>query len=170
MMPTTEPTNAGQYRVGDVAVRLGVPVNTVRRWVDTYLTGEERTKGAVRLLSDDDLAVLQIVATLRADGKTPQQIRAAIDAHVAAAAPLPAVDAEHAIQAATAAPAGEELAIVVSAAMRAELEHYRAILEAEAGKVAAARWEGFSMGFTAAVLVILAALGALALLATWLGG
>lgn len=64
----------------------------------------------------------------------------------------------------------EDLAIVVSAAMRAKLEAYWAILAQNEGKVSRARWEGFSMGFTAPILVILAALGLFALLATWLGG
>lgn len=125
--------------------------------------------GQYRKFTDDDLAVLGHVRDLRTDGRTFGEIRDVLASMPPADRTAVTVDAIQPRQEATTGTAGEELAIVVSQAIRAELEAYRALLAQDAGKVARARWEGFSMGFTAAVLVVLATLGALALLVTWLG-
>src|SRR5688500_7168227 len=51
-------------RIGEAADRLGVSVDTVRRWADAGRLGSHRTEGGQRQVDDEDVARL---ASERAD-------------------------------------------------------------------------------------------------------
>ena len=66
-MPTSDLLTPAQ-----VATRLAVHPNTVRMWCDTYAAVlSESARARPRLLSPSDVATLQLVQTLRAEGLTP---------------------------------------------------------------------------------------------------
>lgn len=165
---------ATTYKLGQVAERLNVHPNTVRLWASEFksymeLSGEA-TNAKQRAYTEGELALLQRIAELRAEKHSIAEIHALLASMAPADRAAVTVAAIQPAQLPTAGHAGEELALVVSHAMRTEIEALRAILETQGQTAARARWEGFSMGFTAAILTVLAALGLFALLVTWLGG
>ena len=69
-MPTLDTLTPAQ-----VARRLGVHVNTVRSWTSEYADVlSDGAKSRPRLLSPSDVATLQLVQTLRAEGLSPSDV------------------------------------------------------------------------------------------------
>lgn len=68
--------------IGSVAKRLDVTTQTVRGWADEYsdFLSNDATpaKGGTRSFNDDDLKVLVLVASMRADGESFDSIRLAL--------------------------------------------------------------------------------------------
>ena len=68
--------------IGSVAKRLDVTTQTVRGWADEYsdFLSSDATpaKGSTRSFNDDDLKVLVLVASMRADGESFDSIRLAL--------------------------------------------------------------------------------------------
>lgn len=70
-MTPQQPTDArrGAYTPSQAAALLAVHVNTVRSWCDEYAAVlSDGARSRPRLLSPADVAVLQLVQTLRAEG------------------------------------------------------------------------------------------------------
>lgn len=66
---TSTDASRGTYTPSQAAQLLGTHVNTVRQWVDAYADVlSDGARSRPRLLSPGDVAVLQLVQTLRADG------------------------------------------------------------------------------------------------------
>lgn len=86
---TADQRSLGRWTAGAVAERLGVPTSTLRTWNHRYGVGPVQEPGTHRLYSDADVAHLEAIQRLVANGTPP---RAAVElARTAAAAPAPPV-------------------------------------------------------------------------------
>ena len=141
-MTTTQPT---KYKVTEAAAILGVPPNTVRNWTTQYaglLSGSERAHGDVRLLTEDDLAILAMVRDSRAAGKSAKVIAHELSQLPAASLPRAGgiVDAQEGL-------GRTESSLAVLGEVETRLGALPAAIVAELGPLLDAAWErGRSQG------------------------
>ena len=68
------------YTPSQVATRLDVSTNTIRRWCEQYADHlSEEANGRPRIFSEQDIAVFEYVAACRTDGMTPDDIGQRLD-------------------------------------------------------------------------------------------
>ena len=134
-MPVQTPTDAsrGTQTPSQVAALLGVHPNSVRSWCDEYgAMLSESARSRPRLLQPQDVAVLQLVHSLRAEGLSRSAVLERLRQTPTADIQQPWLDAAPAVTEATETPVAPPVAQLVPVDVSAVLVDLAALVDSRA--------------------------------------